>query len=386
MASDGYVGVFIFSCPTLTVVGMSEFNEKSDDTTQPGSYGVPDVGLVADSEDATQSSTATGMRQEPVSLAFGMVHKDPLTVRPRRSSIVICACLGVAALILSACLWLFAVRTVTGQEYDDMVWSHFSQILPSWFIGVLSIFVKTYVDIAVVVVFSLVAVIVNVVRRRWLLLVQLAVFGMLCFAVAATVKRVLPRPFLVNVASYKSNSAPSGHTLMAAAGAVVLICAVPRVWRAVAALIGWAFTLLVALSVVQAQWHRPSDPIMSMLIVAGLAFIMLAFTRASGMDEPGTRMSSASIQIVATVMITAGIVAVLYGGYVFWQIEPGLDLSAQWARSGACAAAFALMLGVSLVTFGTVAALRQLTASPLSKLGLIGAPPEPPKPSEERND
>ncbi|MFT8357047.1 MAG: phosphatase PAP2 family protein [Bifidobacterium aquikefiri] len=365
---------------------MSEFKEHSDDTPNSSVQGSSDLERAADSLGESVGDDQIEKNPEQAKLSFDMVTTDPLTVRPRKASIAMCAGLGIAMLLLGAVLWLFAVRTVTGQEYDDMVWSYFSAALPTWFIAVLKIFVHTYIDVAIVAVFALIAIAVVIVRRRWALLIQLAVFGVVSFAVAATVKRVLPRPFLVNVASYTSNSAPSGHTLMAAAGAVVLVCAVPRVWRAVAAFVGWAFTLMVALSVVEAQWHRPSDPLMSLLIIAGLACIMLAFTRSSGMDEPGTRMSSASVQIVATVMITAGIVAVLYGAYVYWQIEPGLDLGAQWARSGACTAAFALMLGVSLVTFGMVAALRQLTASPLSKLGLIGAPPEPPKPAEERDN
>ncbi|MFT8704943.1 phosphatase PAP2 family protein [Bifidobacterium aquikefiricola] len=365
---------------------MSEFKEQSSDTSRPSDPSSSELEQATDSFEETAAENNTEQTSEPDRLSLAGVTTDPLISRPRKASIALCAGLGIAMLLLSAALWLFAVRTVTGQEYDDMVWGYFSAAMPAWFTAVLKIFVHTYIDVAIVAVCVVIAVAVNIVRRRWVLLIQLAVFAVVSFAIASTLKHVLPRPFLVNVTSLTSNSAPSGHTLLAGTGAVILVCAVPRVWRAVAAIVGCAFTVLVALSVVEAQWHRPADPLMSLLIIAGLACIMLACTRGSGMDEPGTRMSSASVQIVATVMITAGIVAVLYGAYAFWQIEPGLDLGAQWARPGACAAAFALMLGVSLVTFGMVAALRQLTASPLSKIGLIGAPPEPPKSAEERDN
>ena len=35
--------------------------------------------------------------------------------------------------------------------------------------------------------------------------------------------------------------------------------------------------------------------------------------------------------------------------------------------------------GVAMLAFGLLLALRQITAAPLSRLGLIGAPPAPPK-------
>ena len=50
----------------------------------------------------------------------------------------------------------------------------------------------------------------------------------------------------------------------------MLLCAVPRVLRALVAVIGWAYTVLVGLSVIAAQWHRPTDVIMALLIVGGL--------------------------------------------------------------------------------------------------------------------
>ena len=77
-------------------------------------------------------------------------------------------------------------------------------------------------------------------------------------------------------------------------------------------------------------------------------------------------------------MITGGIMISLYGAYLVWQIEPGLSLGASWTQSGACAATTMLVCGVSMLVFGLVLAMRQLTASPLTKLGLVGAPPAPP--------
>ena len=87
---------------------------------------------------------------------------------------------------------------------------------------------------------------------------------------------------------------------------------------------------------------------------------------------------STMLGMLAAVMITGGIMVSLYGAYLVWQIEPGLSLGASWTQSGACAATIMLVCGVSMLVFGLVLAMRQLTASPLTKLGLVGAPPAPP--------
>ena len=159
----------------------------------------------------------------------------------------------------------------------------------------------------------------------------------------------------------------------------MLVCAVPRVLRALAAAIGWLYAVLVGLSVIAAQWHRPIDVIMALLIVGGLALLMLAVSFANGMDEPGKRASSPSVQIVGSVMLTFGTLGTLYGAYIIWQIQPGLDLSAEWTNAGACASTAILTASVCALVFGLVLVMRQLTASPLTKLGLVGAPPAPPK-------
>ena len=95
--------------------------------------------------------------------------------------------------------------------------------------------------------------------------------------------------------------------------------------------------------------------------------ITLAATFANGMDEPGSRASSPSVQIVGSVLLTFGVLGTLYGAYIIWQIQPGLAMSAEWTNS------------VASLVFGLVLTMRQLTASPLTKLGLVGAPPAPPK-------
>lgn len=265
----------------------------------------------------------------------GLAKVDPLTRRPRVSSIVLSVAFGLLLLAAAAGVWWLGVRTMEGQSYEDMVWSKFDAALPGWLEPVVHVFTISTVVVATSVIMSIIALVVLIVRKRWLLIAQLAAFGGICFAAAELLKPLLPRPYLINLESNPNNSAPSGHVILAATAGVILLCAVPRMCRALVAVIGWAYAVLVGLSVIAGQWHRPTDVIMALLIVGGVGMLMLAATFANGMDEPGSRASSPSVQIVGSVLLTFGVLGTLYGAYIIWQIQPGLAMSAEWTNSGA---------------------------------------------------
>ena len=227
--------------------------------------------------------------------------------------------------------------------------------------------------------FELLAMLVAAARKRWWLLGQLAVFAAVAFAAAKLLKPLLPRPLLVHVESSVNNSAPSGHTMLAAAAGLMLLAAVPRSWRACAAVLSTVFTSIVGVSVIYDRWHRPVDVVMSVCIAGACMMLALACTRASGMDRTGSRMSSPSVQIAATALITLGLCAIAYGAYVLWQVFPGLQYASAWAAPGACAAATAMVVGFAGLVNGMVLMMRQITAAPLTRLGLIGEPPAPPR-------
>lgn len=309
----------------------------------------------------------------------GLARADPLLNRPRVSSVVLCAVLGVLAIALGFGAYWLGVHTVLGQSFEDQVFSTYAGTMPAVMAARNFPFGISVVVIAVSLVFGAIALVVALARKRWRLAIQLAVFAALALAAGKLLKPILPRPFLINTESAASNSAPSGHTILAAAASLMLICAVPRVWRALCTVIGAAFTLLVGLTVIVDQWHRPVDVLMGVLLAGGLMLIVMAFTGGTGMDGPGTRQSSASIQIVGTALIAVGACAWLYAAYVIWQISLGLTVTASWTAQGADNATTALVIGTVCMVFGVTLALRHITASPLSKMGLIGRPPMPPK-------
>ena len=308
----------------------------------------------------------------------GLAKLDPLAVRPRISSRVLCAVFGLLLIAAGFGIWWVCVFTEDGQSYDELVWKNLVTGVPDAVGSLMSLVAQSWLVIAISCLLAVIGVVSALVRRRWWLVGQIVVFAAVCLAVTR-IKGVLPRPFIINTDSPAANSAPSGHTMLAAACAVILLLAVPRAARALAGIIGVIWSWTVGVSVIYGQWHRPSDVAMSILLVAGLALIVLVFTRTSGMDEPGSRVSSVSVQIVGSVLITGGLLLLAYSAYVIWQVVPGLNISASWAVSGSIVSAIVGVAGVAALTFGLLPALRHITAAPLSRLGLIGAPPAPPK-------
>lgn len=308
----------------------------------------------------------------------GLAKLDPLAVRPRISSRVLCAVFGLLLIAAGFGIWWVCVFTEDGQSYDELVWKNLVTGAPGAVGGLMSLVAQSWLVIAISCLLAVIGVVSALVRRRWWLVGQIVVFAAVCLAVTR-IKGVLPRPFIINTDSPAANSAPSGHTMLAAACAVILLLAVPRAARALAGIIGVIWSWTVGVSVIYGQWHRPSDVAMSILLVAGLALIVLVFTRTSGMDEPGSRVSSVSVQIVGSVLITGGLLLLAYSAYVIWQVVPGLNISASWAVLGSIVSAIVGVAGVAALTFGLLLALRHITAAPLSRLGLIGAPPAPPK-------
>lgn len=308
----------------------------------------------------------------------GLAKLDPLAVRPRISSRVLCAVFGLLLIAAGFGIWWVCVFTEDGQSYDELVWKNLVAGVPGAVGGLMSLVAQSWLVIAISCLLAVIGVVSALVRRRWWLVGQIVVFAAVCLAVTR-IKGVLPRPFIINTDSPAANSAPSGHTMLAAACAVILLLAVPRAARALAGIIGVIWSWTVGVSVIYGQWHRPSDVAMSILLVAGLALIVLVFTRTSGMDEPGSRVSSVSVQIVGSALITGGLLLLAYSAYVIWQVVPGLNISASWAVSGSIVSAIVGVAGVAALTFGLLLALRHITAAPLSRLGLIGAPPAPPK-------
>lgn len=303
---------------------------------------------------------------------------DPLMNRPRISTIVLCAIFALIFAASAALVWLIAVRTPIGQSYEEMVISTFGySAIPPTFAAILAPLRSSIIVIVLSALICVAALIISIIRKRWLLLAQCCAIFALSLA-AEPLKRVLPRQMLVNIATLAKNSAPSGHTLLMAAACAILVCAASRAFRAWAAAGAALITFLLAVALMGGRWHRPADVVMSVLIVGAISCAVMAFTRGSAMDLPGRRKSSISVQIVGTAMITMGVICIAYFAYMFYQIMPGIELGAKWAIGVSHVLTYWAVAGACSLTFGVLMVIKQCAAAPLSRLGLVGAPPMPP--------
>jgi membrane-associated phospholipid phosphatase len=168
--------------------------------------------------------------------------------------------------LLFVALYFIFVRTHDGQLVDQLAYdgSDFGRRSIAPFTqGLLDALpaVAGVIGVALTIVIALVR------RNFGSFLVALASAGAAAASTQVLKYAVLGRPYL-GVEGFAENSFPSGHTTVAAASALaVLLVSSPRVRPAVA---GWgaAFTVLAGVSTLVNQWHRPSDVIAALLVVA----------------------------------------------------------------------------------------------------------------------
>lgn len=82
-------------------------------------------------------------------------------------------------------------------------------------------------------------------------------------AVTQVLKAALTRP-----GSVEANSLPSGHVTLVASLGVALVLVVPRLLRPLAALAAVAVTGIAGVATMVAGWHRPSDVVAAIGVVA----------------------------------------------------------------------------------------------------------------------
>ena len=194
---------------------------------------------------------------------------------------------ALVSAVLFVAVYLVFVQSYIGQVIDERAFAG----ADAWKGDVID-FAHAFLDalpVASVVIGAVVAIVIVLVRRNWL------VFAVgVGAAVAANVSTqvlkytVLSRPEK-GVDVGLSNSLPSGHTAVAASAAlVVFLLSSPR-FRPLAAVVGSVFTVAAGASTLVEQWHRPSDVVAGMLVVAfwgSVAGIVLSGLRLPGAEPP----------------------------------------------------------------------------------------------------
>lgn len=172
--------------------------------------------------------------------------------------------------------WRFFVATAMGQRLDEASYSGAR-------IGRRTLWqaaepVLQIVSVPLLLAVLAAAAVVAVVRRRWVLLVQVgALVGGANLTTQLLKNTILDRPELVETIGWRANSLPSGHTTVAATVAVALVLLVPPAWRPVAALLGGAYAATTGVATMVGGWHRPSDVIAALTVVlawSGVAAVL----------------------------------------------------------------------------------------------------------------
>lgn len=366
--------------------GRSVAGGKSD-------TGMIDTGMVAASTAADSQERVSEQTQERVrERAHKRVHIDRgsdeyLESHPRMSAVVTAWVSGLSLLLGCAVVFYLGIWTLTGQRLDYWMFTKLNTVLEGLDNPVLAVFIDSRLIIIISSVMIALALIISLARKRFYTTGIISIFVAISFLVSFTIKR-LPhmRPVLDSLIPDPLNSAPSGHTALTVIAGMALVMAVPRVLRALTATWAAFFTTMVGVMVVTFKWHRPTDVYTAIMLVGGLALIAMSFTRNSGLDKLGTRTSSASVQIFSTVFMVLGIAGIAFGIYVISQIYGLIQYQSDDYAPIASYGTVSLIFGFSLFVYALALAIRQATASPLTRSGLVGAPPAPPSVKKARSN
>ncbi len=176
----------------------------------------------------------------------------------------------------------YFVTTQAGQSLDQRAFN--GAFLGQRTVGPVALTLLDALPITGVAIAVVLAVLVTIVRRNWwVLLVALVTAGLANLATQAIKHVLLDRPDL-GVPGYGGNSFPSGHTTLAASAVLIVFLVSSQRMRPIIAALGALFTASIGISTLANQWHRPSDVVASLLLVAffgclaGLVLIWFRFT------------------------------------------------------------------------------------------------------------
>ncbi|MFW0783469.1 phosphatase PAP2 family protein [Gordonia sp. CPCC 206044] len=103
----------------------------------------------------------------------------------------------------------------------------------------------------------------------------LLVFPPIMIVVARVLRDdLLVRPHLHDWITQTENSAPSGHAAALTAAVVLLVLIVPPVLRPWVGLLGAAWIAVIDVGLITSGWHRPSDVLISSLLVVGAGVLL----------------------------------------------------------------------------------------------------------------
>ncbi len=170
------------------------------------------------------------------------------------------------SLVGMALSYRFFITTTSGQFIDESALVEAEAARQR--IGIQTAQVLDLLPVTSLVIAALVVLFVTLARRRW----KAAGFAIVAMAAAnlstQVIKAGLPDRPNLGVNTLALNSLPSGHTTLAASAAAAVFLVVSPRWRPAAGFVGGSYALVVGISTLINQWHRPSDVLAAFFIVA----------------------------------------------------------------------------------------------------------------------
>lgn len=215
------------------------------------------------------------------------------------------AAFGVALFVAGSAgtwlCWRYFVDTREGQLIDDAALR--GSVIGQNLLWQAAEPVLDIVSVSFVVLVLAAAALIAVMRRRWLLALQVTVLvGGANITSQALKHTVLERPHLADTGGALANSLPSGHTTVAASVAAALVLVVPRTIRPLVAVLAAAYTAATGIATVIGGWHRPSDAVAAVTVVlawAGLTVTLTALVRPER-HRPGPPAGSSTVLAAGT--------------------------------------------------------------------------------------
>lgn len=193
------------------------------------------------------------------------------------------ALVAVTFILLAAATFVAAVWTSPGQAVDQWFYNVSRNLSPTGTVPSLA----SYLVISSPLLWAAVAIAVILMScgraftgdfsaRRMLIAVgsMLVFLPVMAYGAGFLRDNVLPRPQLHDWITQTSNSAPSGHAAAAAAFVVVLVRSAPPILRLPIAVVGGTWAAVTDFGLVADGWHRPSDVIISTLLVVGIGMLL----------------------------------------------------------------------------------------------------------------
>lgn len=268
---------------------------------------------------------------------------------------------AILCLLMTVVVAYLSLYTVRGQNLDTLAMEALMQrayLIPESIRGI------TGFDPAPAVVLSCVIVgLVALLRRRVSLGLRALVVICGSNLTSQGIKMILSRPSL-NVGVDLGNSFPSGHATFAASVAAALVLVAPRGFRAVFAFLGGICAAVMGQVVMVQGWHRPSDVMGAMLIVAVWTLLLAPVEEGSRVLPAVQRVAG----VVAWVLLVISVAVWLLAIAGLWP-DVGRPLSSyeisSWTglgtRTGRWLAGASLLfpLGIEGVVLSTVSRLRR---------------------------